>query len=64
MSQNILSDLRFPTPDIHLGIGSGTHGQQTGRTIIAFEGLLCEARPQMVLVASNVNPPSRAHWPP
>jgi UDP-N-acetylglucosamine 2-epimerase (non-hydrolysing) len=55
MSENILVDLRFPTPDIHLGIGSGTHGEQTGRTIIAFEEVLLDERPELVIVAGDVN---------
>jgi UDP-N-acetylglucosamine 2-epimerase (non-hydrolysing) len=55
MSDSILVDLRFPHPDIHLGIGSGTHGEQTGRTIIAFEQILLSAQPELVLVAGDVN---------
>lgn len=55
LSDEILADLRFPRPHRHLAIGSGTHGYQTGRTIIAFEeALLCE-QPDLVVVAGDVN---------
>ena len=55
MSENILADLRFPDPDIHLEIGSGTHGEQTGRTIMAFEQVVMSERPDLVVVAGDVN---------
>jgi UDP-N-acetylglucosamine 2-epimerase (non-hydrolysing) len=55
MSEDVLNDLCFPTPDIHLEIGSGTHGQQTGRTIMAFEQVLIAERPDLVVVAGDVN---------
>ena len=37
MSDAIFEDLRLPTPDFHMGIGSGTHTQQTGGVMIAYE---------------------------
>ena len=55
MSDDILADLQFPTPDVYLGIGSGTHAEQTGRTMIAFERVLLEERPELVVVAGDVN---------
>lgn len=55
MSDDILADLQFPTPDVYLGIGSGTHAEQTGRTMIAFERVLLEERPDLVVVAGDVN---------
>ena len=42
LSDAILADLSFPDPDVHLGIGGGTHGYQTGHTIIAFEQILLD----------------------
>src|SRR4051794_11672401 len=54
MSDDIRADLRFPSPDIDLGIGSGSHGEQTGRTIMAFEQILMDACPTMVIVAGDV----------
>jgi len=55
MSDDVLADLCVPTPDIHLEIGSGTHGQQTGRTLMAFEQVLMDERPDLVVVAGDVN---------
>ena len=43
MSEEILEDLGFPAPDHSLGIGSGSHGEQTGKVLIAFERILKEA---------------------
>jgi UDP-N-acetylglucosamine 2-epimerase (non-hydrolysing) len=40
LSDDIAADLGFPKPDIMLGVGSGTHAEQTGRTMIAFEPVL------------------------
>jgi UDP-N-acetylglucosamine 2-epimerase (non-hydrolysing) len=55
MSAEILDDLRFPKPDRFLGIGSGSHGEQTGFTLIAFERVLLEERPDLVVVSGDVN---------
>jgi UDP-N-acetylglucosamine 2-epimerase (non-hydrolysing) len=55
MSGNVLDDLGFPTPDVHLEIGSGTHAEQTGRTMMAFERVVAEHRPEMVVVAGDVS---------
>ena len=55
MSGDVLADLGFPAPDIHLEIGSGTHAEQTGRTMIAFESLVLRHRPDMVVVAGDVS---------
>jgi UDP-N-acetylglucosamine 2-epimerase (non-hydrolysing) len=55
MSGDVLADLGFPDPDIHLGIGSGTHAEQTGRTMIGFESVVLRRRPEMVVVAGDVS---------
>jgi UDP-N-acetylglucosamine 2-epimerase (non-hydrolysing) len=55
MSAEILSDLEFPEPNIFLGVGSGTHGQQTGRTLEAFEHVLLDDPPDLVCVGGDVN---------
>jgi UDP-N-acetylglucosamine 2-epimerase (non-hydrolysing) len=55
MSDEILTDLAFPAPDYSLGVGSGTHGDQTGKVLIAFERILIEHRPALVVVAGDVN---------
>ena len=36
MSEEILKDLGLPDPDFHLGIGSGSHAEQTGRVMIEY----------------------------
>src|SRR5215210_2469644 len=55
MSDEILSDLGFRAPDYSLGVGSGSHGDQTGKVLIAFERILIERQPQLVVVAGDVN---------
>ena len=55
MSEEILDDLGFPAPDYSLGVGSGTHGAQTGKVLIAFEEILLSNRPAVVVVAGDVN---------
>jgi UDP-N-acetylglucosamine 2-epimerase (non-hydrolysing) len=55
MSEEMLSDLDFPAPDVFLGVGSGTHGAQTARALEAFEALLLEDRPDLVCVGGDVN---------
>jgi UDP-N-acetylglucosamine 2-epimerase (non-hydrolysing) len=55
MSDEMLSDLGFPKPDIFLGVGSGPHGAQTARVLEAFEQLLLDERPDLVCVGGDVN---------
>jgi UDP-N-acetylglucosamine 2-epimerase (non-hydrolysing) len=55
MSAEMLSDLGLPEPDVFLGIGSGTHGLQTGRALIAFEEVLLDRRPDLVCAGGDVN---------
>lgn len=55
MSEEILDDLQFPAPDYSLGVGSGSHGEQTGKVLIAFEGILKTTKPALVVVAGDVN---------
>src|SRR4051812_15139725 len=55
MSDNVLADLDFPEVDIFLGVGSGTHGVQTARVLSAFEKVLMDVEPDVVLVAGDVN---------
>lgn len=55
MSDAFFSDLQLPEPDIHLGVGSGTHAEQTGQVMIAYEKVLVEKRPDMVIVVGDVN---------
>jgi UDP-N-acetylglucosamine 2-epimerase (non-hydrolysing) len=55
MSDEIFEDLGLSAPDIHLGIGSGTHAEQTGRVMMAYEKVLLERRPDLVVVVGDVN---------
>jgi UDP-N-acetylglucosamine 2-epimerase (non-hydrolysing) len=55
MSDAIFKDLDIRDPDQNLGIGSGTHAQQTARVMEAFEPVLMKARPAWVVVVGDVN---------
>lgn len=55
MSDSFFRDLDIPKPDVHLGVGSGTHGEQTGKVLIEFEKVLLEERPNLVIVVGDVN---------
>jgi UDP-N-acetylglucosamine 2-epimerase (non-hydrolysing) len=55
MSAEILEDLDFPAPDYSLGVGSGTHGEQTAKVLVGFEEILLAHRPAVVVVAGDVN---------
>jgi len=55
MSDVFFQDLGLPDPDIHLGVGSGSHAQQSGQVMIAYEKVLIEKRPDLVIVVGDVN---------
>ncbi|HWT85450.1 MAG TPA: UDP-N-acetylglucosamine 2-epimerase (non-hydrolyzing) [Myxococcales bacterium] len=55
MSEAFFRDLRLPEPAHHLEIGSGTHAEQTGRTMIAYEGVCERERPHAIVVVGDVN---------
>ena len=55
MSENFFQDLNIPTPDINLGIGSGTHAEQVGNTMIAFERVIDLEKPDWIVVVGDVN---------
>ncbi len=55
MSKVFFENLEIPEPDIYLGVGSGNHGEQTGKIMIEFEKILLEDRPDMVVVVGDVN---------
>jgi UDP-N-acetylglucosamine 2-epimerase (non-hydrolysing) len=55
MSDAFFRDLRLPEPAHHLGVGSGTHAEQTGRTMIAYEEVCGRERPQAIIVVGDVN---------
>lgn len=55
MSAIFFKQLELPTPKYHLGIGSDTHGKQTGRMIEAIESVLYIEQPQLLLVYGDTN---------
>ncbi len=55
MSDIFFRELELPQPDVYLGVGSGLHGEQTGKIMIAYEKALLAQRPDLVLVAGDVN---------
>ncbi len=55
MSQVFFEDLDIAPPDIYLAVGSGSHGEQTGKIMIEFERACMDIRPDLVLVVGDVN---------
>lgn len=55
MSDIFFDEFGLPPPDAHLGVGSGTHAEQTARTMLAFEPALRELRPDLVVVVGDIN---------
>jgi UDP-N-acetylglucosamine 2-epimerase (non-hydrolysing) len=55
MSDVFFQDLLLPEPHIHLGVGSGSHAEQTGQVMMAYEKILLEKRPDLVIVVGDVN---------
>ncbi len=55
MSDAFFRDLRLPEPTHHLEVGSGTHAEQTGRTMIAYEAVCMRERPDAIVVVGDVN---------
>ncbi len=55
MSEGFFRDLGIPEPDVNLGVGSGSHAEQTGQVLIKIEQLIVEHRPDAVLVVGDVN---------
>jgi UDP-N-acetylglucosamine 2-epimerase (non-hydrolysing) len=55
MSDVFFEDLGIPAPDVHLGVGSGSHAEQTARVMIELEKVFAEHRPDLVSVVGDVN---------
>ena len=55
MSATFFRDLSLPDPAYHLEVGSGTHAEQTGRTMIAYETVALQEQPAAVVVVGDVN---------
>jgi UDP-N-acetylglucosamine 2-epimerase (non-hydrolysing) len=55
MSDAFFADLGLPEPDHHLGVGSGSHAEQTGGVMIAYEQVALDDRPDWLVVVGDVN---------
>lgn len=55
MSQTFFAELNIPEADINLGVGSGTHAEQVGHTMIALEKVIRDEKPDWVVVVGDVN---------
>lgn len=55
MSEQFFRELEIPTPDVNLGIGSGSHAEQVGKTMMAFERVIDAEKPDWVVVLGDVN---------
>lgn len=55
MSDAFFHDLEMPEPAYFLGIGSGSHAEQTARVMMEFEKVCLESKPALVLVVGDVN---------
>ena len=55
MSDVFFTQLAIPEPDFNMGVGSGSHAQQTAQVMTAFEPVVIETKPDVVLVYGDVN---------
>jgi UDP-N-acetylglucosamine 2-epimerase (non-hydrolysing) len=55
MSASFFVDLGLPEPDIYLGVGSGSHSEQTGTVMIELEKVLMREKPDWIVVVGDVN---------
>jgi UDP-N-acetylglucosamine 2-epimerase (non-hydrolysing) len=55
MSAAFFRDLAMPEPDVYLGVGSGSHAQQTASIMQAFEPVVLKEQPDWVVVVGDVN---------
>jgi len=55
MSGAFFSEFGLPEPDVSLGVGCGSHAEQTARVMVAYEKVLQEQRPDLVIVVGDVN---------
>jgi UDP-N-acetylglucosamine 2-epimerase (non-hydrolysing) len=55
MSDAFFADLQLPAPHVHLGVGSGSHAEQTARVMIEYEKVCLASRPDWIVVVGDVN---------
>ncbi len=62
MSRAFFEDLGMPEPDVDLGIGSGSHAEQTAKIMVAFEKVCEREQPDLVMVVGDVNSTMACIW--
>jgi UDP-N-acetylglucosamine 2-epimerase (non-hydrolysing) len=55
LSKSFFKELNIPNADINLGVGSGSHAEQVGNTMIKLEKILQKEKPDWVVVVGDVN---------
>ena len=55
MSKLFFDDLKLPSPDVYLGVGSASHAEQTAKIMVKFEKVLLKEKPDLVIVVGDVN---------
>jgi len=55
MSKIFFRELNIPEPDVNLGVGSGSHGEQTGNMLKGIEQELMKAKPNLTIVPGDTN---------
>jgi UDP-N-acetylglucosamine 2-epimerase (non-hydrolysing) len=55
MSTLFFEQLQLPKPDVYLGIGSGSHSEQTAKVLVEMEKLLTAERPDLIVVVGDIN---------
>ena len=55
LSGAFFRDLSLPEPDVYLGVGSGNHGEQTGKVMMEFEEVVLKEKPSLIVVVGDVN---------
>jgi UDP-N-acetylglucosamine 2-epimerase (non-hydrolysing) len=55
MSDVFFQELQMPEPDVNLGVGSGSHAQQTAQILSQFEPVVVNTKPDLVLVYGDIN---------
>jgi UDP-N-acetylglucosamine 2-epimerase (non-hydrolysing) len=55
MSDNFIKQLGIPQPIVNLGVGSGSHAEQTAKIMVGFEKILIEHEPDVVVLVGDVN---------
>jgi UDP-N-acetylglucosamine 2-epimerase (non-hydrolysing) len=55
MSKIFFDELNLPKPKVYLGVGSGSHSEQTARVMVEFEKVCIKEKPDLVIVVGDVN---------